>query len=407
MDSRRRKTRIIGILRWNFRVNPTSMRDRSRIFRNKKRNVRRKTGKFFDRIIQHKSASWAATVDRENSSILTAAGEPISAKYAEELTAPLPPGRNSGAPPPGGRTQGPARLARRVSFCGRAADGLAPPARIAPAAAAQKQEEDHDQKQGVHGMSFRGGGLEPTAHLGVSKGKPAPPQHSSLARGRDDRRLTARTAAQCATAHHRAGPIFVIQSCPLDPDRRRHFGECRCALSHILSEDGLPMSVQATIGRGGDASRKARGMKIMQFPTRLMALVALGLSAGGCATIIEGTDQPIGVVTAPPGATCTLTREGKVIAQISPTPGQIVVEKTKHDILIECTKDGYQRAQIIAKSTFSGTTFGNVLAGGIIGVVVDASSGANNEYPESVNVQMTPLATPAPQPKPASGTPTS
>lgn len=136
-------------------------------------------------------------------------------------------------------------------------------------------------------------------------------------------------------------------------------------------------------------------------------LVALGLSAGGCATIIEGTDQPVGLITTPPGAVCNLTREGKVIAQIAPTPGQVVVEKSKHDILIECTKEGYQRAQVIAKSTFTGTTFGNILAGGVIGVVVDASSGANNEYPESINIQMTPLGQPTPQPAPAAGTPTS
>jgi len=145
----------------------------------------------------------------------------------------------------------------------------------------------------------------------------------------------------------------------------------------------------------------------MSRKTAPLLCIILGLSMGGCATIIEGTDQPIGLMTTPAGATCDLSREGKVFAQISPTPGQIVVEKTKHDILIECRKEGYQRAQVIAKSTFSGTTFGNILAGGIIGVVVDASSGANNEYPESIDIKMTPLGQPVPQPKPAAGTPTS
>lgn len=135
--------------------------------------------------------------------------------------------------------------------------------------------------------------------------------------------------------------------------------------------------------------------------------VVFGLSAAGCATIIEGTDQPVGLITTPPGATCNLTREGKVIAQIAPTPGQVVIEKSKNDILIECTKEGYQRAQVIAKSTFTGTTFGNILLGGVVGAVVDASSGANNEYPESINIQMTPLGQAVPAPKPAAGTPTS
>ncbi|BCW90151.1 hypothetical protein sos41_33190 [Alphaproteobacteria bacterium SO-S41] len=89
-----------------------------------------------------------------------------------------------------------------------------------------------------------------------------------------------------------------------------------------------------------------------------------------------------------------------------------MVTKSKHDILVACEKPGFQTTQVIAKSTFSGTTFGNILAGGIIGVAVDAASGANNEYPESVNVVLTPLnPAPAPaQPAPAaktSATPTS
>ena len=39
-------------------------------------------------------------------------------------------------------------------------------------------------------------------------------------------------------------------------------------------------------------------------------------------------------------------------------------------------------------------TFGNILFGGIIGVAVDASSGAMNEYPSSVTVRLIPEETP-------------
>ncbi len=141
----------------------------------------------------------------------------------------------------------------------------------------------------------------------------------------------------------------------------------------------------------------------------ILSAMTLAVPLAGCATIIDGSDQPLGVVTTPAGASCDLKREGKVIAQIAPTPGQVVVTKSKNDILIECRKDGFQPAQVIAKSTFTGTTIGNVLAGGVIGIAVDAASGANNEYPESVNVVLTPLQ-PAAAPKPASapaGKPTS
>ncbi len=147
----------------------------------------------------------------------------------------------------------------------------------------------------------------------------------------------------------------------------------------------------------------------MKTRNRALLIGALTMFAplGACATIIEGSDQPLGLVTTPAGAACDLAREGKVIAQIAPTPGQVVVTKSKHDIHITCRMDGYHPQEVIAKSSFTGTTFGNILAGGLIGVAVDAASGANNEYPESINVTLTPLQRPVAPPQPAAGTPTS
>ena len=45
-------------------------------------------------------------------------------------------------------------------------------------------------------------------------------------------------------------------------------------------------------------------------------------------------------------------------------------------------------------SSFTGATFGNLLLGGFVGVVIDASSGANNKYPERIVVVMTPSTFP-------------
>jgi hypothetical protein len=46
----------------------------------------------------------------------------------------------------------------------------------------------------------------------------------------------------------------------------------------------------------------------------------------------------------------------------------------------------------VLSSKFTGATVGNILLGGIVGVVVDAASGANNKYPERVTIVMTPIA---------------
>src|SRR5262249_1604155 len=113
--------------------------------------------------------------------------------------------------------------------------------------------------------------------------------------------------------------------------------------------------------------------------TAVAALAALGAALSGCATIIEGTTQSVSVSTTPEeGAQCTLTNSEGTWYLTS--PGSTVVHKTKNDMNISCTKAGYQPGQIVAIAHFGGATAGNIIAGGVIGVAVDAASGANYYY---------------------------
>ena len=75
------------------------------------------------------------------------------------------------------------------------------------------------------------------------------------------------------------------------------------------------------------------------------------------------------------------------------SPGTVTVQRSKNDIQIHCTKEGYQDAAAVIPSTFEGWTLGNVLIGGIIGFGVDAATGAMNDYPNAFQVPMTPLTT--------------
>ena len=122
----------------------------------------------------------------------------------------------------------------------------------------------------------------------------------------------------------------------------------------------------------------------------LAAIAACAVALSGCATIIKGSTQSIAISTAPVnGANCTLSsKEGSWIVV---TPGVATVGKTKQDITIRCSKEGYQDAVSTIPSDFQGWTLGNILLGGIIGVGVDAATGAMNEYPHTFNVPMYPL----------------
>ena len=109
----------------------------------------------------------------------------------------------------------------------------------------------------------------------------------------------------------------------------------------------------------------------------------------GCASLSHGTTQQIAVTTAPPGAACILSRQGLSIATVAQTPGMALVQRDKRDILATCSKPGYQTAIRMLHSGVADSSFGNILAGGLIGVAIDSANGADNEYPASVSIPMT------------------
>ena len=114
--------------------------------------------------------------------------------------------------------------------------------------------------------------------------------------------------------------------------------------------------------------------------TIVPAAAAVGLIVtclAGCSSIIEGTSQEILVNTNPDGAHCSFVREGNVIAQIPETPGGATIKKTKYDIMVRCTKQGYQEATYLNHSGAAGATFGNIVLGGGVGWAIDSASGAH------------------------------
>lgn len=124
---------------------------------------------------------------------------------------------------------------------------------------------------------------------------------------------------------------------------------------------------------------------------RASAALAL-LTVAACASVADGVSQNITVTTDPEGAKCDLVREGKSIGIVNPTPGTINVDKDADDITITCERDEHLATNTTITSKFTGATFGNIILGGGIGILIDAASGANNRYPERVDVIMTPVA---------------
>ena len=134
---------------------------------------------------------------------------------------------------------------------------------------------------------------------------------------------------------------------------------------------------------------KSRGTVLLREVAVRILLSAAGLAlliTSGCATIVNGTMQKVGVSSTPPGATVLIDNLQRVV-----TPASILlVRDESHTFLFK--KEGYQDDSFVITSDTSGWVWGNVIIGGLIGAAVDLSTGAARKLSQdSVHVTLAPL----------------
>ena len=123
--------------------------------------------------------------------------------------------------------------------------------------------------------------------------------------------------------------------------------------------------------------------------SRIVAIAACAALLAACATITKGTTQLV-AVDAPgvAGAVCTInTASGP---QTVTTPGTVTLSKGSASLPIQCAKECYVTGTSVIPSNAEAMAAGNVIFGGVIGLGVDAVSGALNKYPDQVTVAMSP-----------------
>lgn len=129
-----------------------------------------------------------------------------------------------------------------------------------------------------------------------------------------------------------------------------------------------------------------------RFGVRALALVGVALSLPACATITRGSSQEFTVESTPPGARVS-TSNG---FQCDATPCTFRMSR-KDEFRATVSLDGYVTQEHNIQSGMSGGgaagLAGNVIFGGIVGGVVDASSGALNDL--TPNPLVVSLRTPA------------
>jgi hypothetical protein len=123
-------------------------------------------------------------------------------------------------------------------------------------------------------------------------------------------------------------------------------------------------------------------------------VVAVGcvVALAGCASITKGTTQAVTLDTpGAPGATCTLNSQG-IGTKVVQTPVSIVLDKSQHNITVSCKKACFQDGTGLIASSTETMAAGNLLVGGVVGLGVDAISGAMNKYNEQNQIAMVPVA---------------
>lgn len=124
---------------------------------------------------------------------------------------------------------------------------------------------------------------------------------------------------------------------------------------------------------------------------QVLAATVLSTMLFGCATITKGVNQTVSVDTpGVPGAACTLKSEGIGTVKLV-TPKVINLPKSQHSVEVKCTKPCYTDGVGVIASNTEGMAAGNVIVGGVIGLGVDAATGAMNKYSPSVQIAMQPL----------------
>lgn len=112
-------------------------------------------------------------------------------------------------------------------------------------------------------------------------------------------------------------------------------------------------------------------MKKLAMKTAIISMMIIcSFVLTDCATIVNGSREEITVNSTPPGAEIYINGQLR-----GTTPNTFHLKRSK-DYKIALKKDGYKPYEDTIESGISWWLLGNILFGGLIGVVIDAATGS-------------------------------
>lgn len=107
----------------------------------------------------------------------------------------------------------------------------------------------------------------------------------------------------------------------------------------------------------------------MRYAFRLSAGIGVAIMLVGCATIITGTSEDVLIQSNPPRASITINGQPR-----GETPLQLDLDSDR-SYMVQVKLEGYEPQSFQIERSTSGWMIGNLLFGGIPGLVIDAATG--------------------------------
>jgi hypothetical protein len=120
------------------------------------------------------------------------------------------------------------------------------------------------------------------------------------------------------------------------------------------------------------------------------AAAAVALCLSGCASIINGQTQAVSIQSVPAGANVTVTNKAGETIHAGTAPVTLTLKRgagyfKSESYTFTFTKEGFANKEMTVSGGISGWYFGNLLLGGLIGMVgVDPATGAMYIFAETV-----------------------
>jgi hypothetical protein len=159
------------------------------------------------------------------------------------------------------------------------------------------------------------------------------------------------------------------------------------------------MHYNIRVGKG-DISMSPSGQSTSLSPSQikegremksLLTASAVVLALSGCATVFNGKTQAVVLSSVPEGATASVTNHAGENVHTGVTPVTLTLNRgagyfKPETYTVTLTKVGFAPKQLTFTGTVSGWYIGNILFGGLIGMLaVDPITGAMYTFPASVS----------------------